>query len=213
MGSTLDFFSDPKIQGLLALITIVQLLFATLKNLPSAVKTIRSSWNSIKNATKKPLTNIQLASSILKEKLSTATILRILGYFLLGWLFYSIPWILLTIAFKWQFRDVVNMVVSLSFVLLSASVLLGGLATKPWQNIGHFLGGGISLGALAVYFTYINPALLETVSHQTWFIVSGIIGGMFGLFAGTLTIHTVNLFDKLTSARKPSGQEAEVTGQ
>ena len=217
MGSTLDFFSDPRIQGLLTLLAILQLLFATLKNLPVTIKTIRSSWNGIKSATKQPLSTIQLTFAVLQERLSAITILRVLGYFLLGWFFYCLPWILLSVAFQWQFESIFRMIVSSNFILLSASVLLGGLATKPWQNIGHFLGGAISLGALAVYFTYINPALLETVSRQTWFIISGMIGGMFGLFAGTLTIHTVNLFNKLTSAGKQpeqaTEQETEVAGQ
>ena len=209
MGNTLDFFSDPKIQGLLTLIAIIQLLFATLKNLPAAIKATRASWNGIKNATKQPLSAIQLAFAVLKERLSAITILRVLGYFLLGWFFYCLPWILLSVAFQWQFESILGMIISLNFVLLSASVLLGGMATKPWKNVGHFLGGAISLGALAVYFTYINPALLETVSRQTWFIVSGMIGGMFGLFAGTLTIHTVNLLNKLASSRNQPDHEAE----
>ncbi len=213
MGSTLDFFSDPKIQGLLTLIAIIQLLFATLKNLPAAIKAIRSSWHGIKNATKQPLSSIQLTFAVLRERLSAITILRVLGYFLLGWFFYCLPWILLSVAFKSEFESILRMIVSLNFILLSASVLLGGLATKPWQNIGHFLGGAISLGALAVYFTYINPALLDTVSRQTWFTVSGMIGGMFGRVGGTLTIHTVNLFNKLTSAKKQPEQEAEAAGQ
>ncbi len=206
MGSTLDFFSDPKIQGLLALITIIQLLIAGIKNLSATIKTIRSSWNEVKNATKKPLSNLQLASGVLKEKLSAVALLRILGYFAAGWFFYSIPWILLAIAFKWQFHNVVTMIVSLNFVFLSASVLLGGLVTKPRENIGYFLGGGISLGALAVYLTYASPSMVETISRQAWFLVCMIIGGMFGLFAGTLTAFTANLFKK---SRSGPAKEAE----
>jgi hypothetical protein len=208
MGSTLDFFSDPKIQGLLALITIIQLLIAGIKNLPSTIRAIRSSWNGIQNATKKPLSNIQLAVGVLKERLSAVTLLRILGYFVVGWFYYSIPWILLTVAFKWQFQNALIMIVSLNFVFLSASVLLGGFVTKPRENIGYFLGGGISLGALAVYLTYANPSMVETTSRQAWFLICMIIGGMFGLFAGTLTAFTVNLFKKTT--RSEPVKEAEV---
>src|SRR5690242_14933222 len=108
MGTTLDFFSDPRIQGLLTLIAILQLLFAALKNLPAAVKAIRSSWNRIKNAAKQPLSTLQLTFAVLKERLSAITILRVLGYFLLGWFFYCLPWILLSVAFKWQFESILR---------------------------------------------------------------------------------------------------------
>lgn len=196
MGTTLDFFSDPKIQGLLAIITVLQLLFAGIKKLPSTIQIIRSSLHNIRSASKEPLSNVQLTLGLLRERLSVATILRAVGHFALGWFFYSIPWILLTIAFQWRLMDAVRMVSSLNFVFLSASVLLGGFLTRPRENIGYFLGGGISLGALAVYLTYLAPSMVETISRQAWFLVCMTIGGMFGLFAGALTSFTWNLFNK-----------------
>ncbi len=115
--------------------------------------------------------------------------LGLLLFFLLGWIAYSFPWVLL--AFAMGFPP--SVAVSVAVIVLAGLTMLGILLTKN-PVLGGFLGGAFPLGTLALYYSSINPAM-KVPDGFAWFSVFAVVGGYFGGITALIVIEIMRFLN------------------
>lgn len=178
----MDWIKSPELQGVAALMAVLEFAFLIWGNFRSS-----GSGNQIVQTPalsgpgspgpKSPSANIPL---------------RVAGIvFLLacGWLTYSLPWAV--IAFALNFSPAAT-IFNFIFLILGSLPPLGALMTKS-MSVGGFLGGGIPLGLLALFWSSANPAMQAVASPFAYFLVMVVIGGLLGTITGPATIRLARI--------------------
>src|SRR3954469_17000852 len=127
--------------------------------------------------------SLTLAGIVLRLAPAKIEIARRILAFPLAWALYSIPWALLSLAMHFQ----ASMVLSPLFFALGSMTALGALVLRP-PVVGGFLGGGIPLGTLALFYVSSNPNLQKTASVLAWFAMFMVFGGLLGALTGPATL-------------------------
>jgi hypothetical protein len=172
----MELLRAPELQGIAALIAILQVVIAVVKSLRSSTP-VQSGGQP--NSTQ-PSSGSTL--SPIKSAIGSVVLL------IVSWVIYCIPWVLLALAMSFP----PSMVLSALFFALGAFTALGVLVSK-FPMVGGFLGGSIPLGALALFYTSSNAQMFNTASPLAWFGVFFIFGGLIGAVTGPAALRIVQM--------------------
>jgi hypothetical protein len=114
-------------------------------------------------------------------------IIQGIAFIVVGWTLYGILWGLLAFSMNFSPLMVLN---PLPFIVLSGFTVIGTIIAKT-PIIGGFIGGGVPLATLSLFFISSNPQLQATASPFAWFGVFMIIGGLLGAIIGPATIEII----------------------
>jgi hypothetical protein len=172
-----DILRAPELQGIAALIAIAQIVFTIGKALWPPERSDSTSGETLPRTSYAP-------SSPSRFGVALGAVL----FLVLCWLMYCVFWA--GLAFALRFPP--GMVISVTYFVLGAFVALGVLITKM-PLIGGFLGGGLPLGTLALYFVSINTSMAAMAPGLAWFTVFGIFGGLLGAVIGVSIVQLMRV--------------------
>ncbi len=173
----MEWLRSPELQGIAALTAILQIIIIAGKGLAAS--------RGASTGREAPASSFVSASP---RRSITAHIIGGLVVVTLAWLFYSIPWAAMAFAMRFP----AHMVFSMMFFMLGSFTAAGALLTR-WTPVGGFLGGGLPLGMLALFYASSTPEFQATASPFTWFIVFLIFGGLLGALSGPAAIKSTEL--------------------
>lgn len=113
-------------------------------------------------------------------------IIQGIAFIVVSWTLYGILWGLLAFSMNYPLL----MVLDPSFMVLSGFIVIGAITAKT-PRIGGFIGGGVPLATLPLFYISSNPQLQATASPFAWFGVFMIIGGLLGAIIGPVTIEII----------------------
>lgn len=169
----MDWIKSPELQGLAALMAVLEFAFLIWGN-------FRSSGN-VNQIVQTPAEMPGPAPASPNMPLRVAGIVFLLAC---GWLTYSLPWAVLAFALNFSPAAIIF---NFIFLILGSLPPLGALMTKS-MSVGGFLGGGIPLGLLALFWSSANPEMQAVASPFAYFVVALVIGGLVGTVTGPGTI-------------------------
>ena len=123
---------------------------------------------------------------ISQSQIILVKIIQGIAFILDSWTLYGILWGLLD--FSMNFSPL--MVLDPSFIVLSGFTVIGAITAKT-PKFGGFIGGGVPLAALSLFYISSNPQPQATASPFAWFGMFMIVGGLLGAVIGPATIEII----------------------
>lgn len=158
----MEWLQAPELQGIAAIVAILEFILMLLQGVKPS----------------NPSTGGGTANPSVAERMK-----GFVFFLLLGWITYSIPWVIIAFGMGFSLWIVFNPI----FFVLGSFPPLGSIVTKS-VFLGGFLGGSLSLGSLALYWSTFNSQMSAVAPPFAYFVVFAVIGGCFGALTGPTTV-------------------------
>jgi len=173
VNNPMEFLKAPELQGIAAIIAIIEFVILLLRSETKSTSGIPHLGKSSTNSG--------------SSSKGFARVVALIVFLSLGWLIYSLPWVVLAFALGLPGE---RLVLSPMFFVLGTLPAIGALIVR-YQFLGGFLGGAIPLASVTLFIAAVDAQMSSITTPFALFVMSSFIGGAVGALSGPATVNVM----------------------